>query len=201
MNGVSSATTVYEDYFTVEEDYMLAAKEDFEREIMPRTRQAIKKMIAEADPAFVRTCRIEYLKDHMTELIIDAFMLMDRYEEAVKKDSTPFNRFYLGGKLREKVGEIVKLQSQIISLRKPDRKGAITDEMIRQAKEHPFTDLLEFRRNTASCPFHEDRTPSMFYYQKDNKVHCFSCHRSFDTISFIQERDRLGFTDAIKFLK
>lgn len=186
------------------EDYMdivFAAKEDYESEIMPKTQQAIREMIREADPEFVRTCRIEYLKERMSELIVDGLIIMKHYEEAIKKDLPAFNRYYMGGKLREKVGEIVKLQGQIIALRHPERKGVITDEMIQRAKEHPFTNLLKFRRNTTKCFLHEDTTPSMFYYQKDNRVHCFSCGRSFDSIGFVMERDGLNFVEAVKFLQ
>jgi hypothetical protein len=203
MSSVSSAATAYEDYFIAEEDHMdivLAAKDDFERKIMPKTRKAISEMIAEAEPEFVRTCRTEYLKECMSHLFVDAFILMDRYEEAVRKDQAPFNRLWLGVKIWENVREIVKLQGQIIALRHPGRKGAITDEIIQQAKEHPFTELLEFRHNTTSCPFHGDKTPSMHFYEKDNRVHCFSCHRSFDTIGFVMERDGYSFIEAVKFL-
>jgi hypothetical protein len=203
MIGVSTAVKLHDNHNAITDDKMdivLAAWEDFESEIMPKARKAIREMIFEADPEFVRTCRIEYLKDCMSDLIVDTWMLMDRYEEAIRKDTAAINRLYLGGKIREKVSDILKQQGQIIALRDPERKGVINDEMIQQAKEHPFTELLEFRRNTASCPFHEDKVPSMHFYEKDNRVHCFSCHRNLDTIGFVAERDGLTFVEAVKCL-
>ncbi len=181
-------------------DVVLDAQEDFEREIMPRTRKAIREMIAEADPEFVRTCRIEYLKGLMEDTVTEAFCLLGDYEDTIRRDCPSINRLYVGNRFQELVRQIVKLQGEIISLRRPEGKYRISREMIRRAKERPFADLMEFKRNVARCPFHEDRTPSMYLYEKDNRVYCFSCRRNLDTISFVMERDGLRFIEAVNFL-
>jgi hypothetical protein len=203
MIGVNTAIKLHNDHDAITDDNMdivLAAKEDFEAEIMPKTRKTIREMIAEADPKFVRTCRTEYLKSLMSDAIVDTWQLLARYEEAVRKDTASINRLCLGERIHEKASEVVSLQGKIIAMSHPERKGQITDEMIKRAKEHPFQELLEFRRNMARCPFHEDRTPSMYLYAKDNRVHCFSCHRNLDTIGFVAERDGLTFVEAVKCL-
>jgi hypothetical protein len=179
---------------------MIVAKEDFDREIMPATRKALKALIVEADPEYVRECRTEYLKEKMSEAIINAWHWMAMHEEDVRKDLPSINRLFWANKIRKYVKEISGLQGAIIAMRKPERKGQITDEMIQKAREYPFEDLLEFRKNKTNCPFHEDRTPSAHLYG-DNHIYCFSCHKNIDTIDFIMERDGKTFADAVKYLQ
>jgi hypothetical protein len=179
---------------------MIAAKEDFEKEIMPKTRQAIKEMIAEADPEFIKVCRIEYLGAQTEDLSRRKQRLVFLYEEAARRDCAAINRIYLGHLVIDIDEQIKKLEVQIKAMSNPDKSKNITEDMIQRAKDHPFVDLLEFKKNKTNCPFHEDKTPSAHLYEKDNHVHCFSCHRNFDTIDFIQERDGLSWADAVKYL-
>jgi hypothetical protein len=157
-------------------------------------------MIAEADPEFVRTCRTEYLTGALEKLTLEKERFVSLYEDSTKRDLASINRLYFGDKVLKISSEIDKLQRQISALRHPEHKGQIAEEMIQRAKECPFTEIVEFRRNTATCPFHADKTPSMHLYEKDNRTHCFSCHRSFDTIGFMMERDGLTFVEAVKYL-
>lgn len=48
---------------------------------------------------------------------------------------------------------------------------------------------------TASCPFHDDKTPSFTIFP-DNRGYCFGCGFRADAISLIQELDVLGFREA-----
>jgi len=49
--------------------------------------------------------------------------------------------------------------------------------------EIPITDFLEFDRSgKALCIWHSDRNPSLYYYKKQNKVHCFSCAKGGNVI-------------------
>jgi hypothetical protein len=180
-----------------DEEYMntvIAAKEDFVKHIMPKTRKAIKDHIAEADKEFAKACRIEYL----TILIDELELRIDYYTMLYKKDEG-MNRIYSGQQILEAQERINKHKGEIRALNS-DKKGDITDEMIQRAKEHPFTDLLPFKKNKCFCPYHEEKTPSAHLYL-DNHVYCFSCHNSFDTIDFIIERDGKTFADAVKYLQ
>lgn len=39
----------------------------------------------------------------------------------------------------------------------------------------PITDFMQFNRGGwARCPFHGDKQPSLKYYKRDNRVHCFA---------------------------
>lgn len=50
----------------------------------------------------------------------------------------------------------------------------------------------------AMCPFHDDREPS-FVVLPDH-WHCFGCLRTGDEISFVEERERLSFREAVEWL-
>ncbi|MFC1660330.1 CHC2 zinc finger domain-containing protein [Gemmatimonadota bacterium] len=51
-----------------------------------------------------------------------------------------------------------------------------------------------------SCPFHEDRTPSLYLNPDKNLWTCHSCGRGGDGIRLVQEVKRLGFSETVKEL-
>lgn len=78
-------------------------------------------------------------------------------------------------------------------------KSGITDAMIEGAKEYPFENLLELqKRGNIRCPFHEDKHPSASI--KNNKLHCFSCGRTWNPIDFVMEKEGIGFKEAVERL-
>lgn len=48
-----------------------------------------------------------------------------------------------------------------------------------------------------SCPFHTDRHPSLSVNSQKQVFHCFSCGRSGNVISYIEERDEISFFEAL----
>ena len=52
----------------------------------------------------------------------------------------------------------------------------------------------------ASCPFHQDKTPSFSINDAKGFYHCFSCGESGDAIKFVERMEGLGFTEAVKKL-
>lgn len=52
----------------------------------------------------------------------------------------------------------------------------------------------------ASCPFHEDKTPSLKVDPERQTFFCFSCQDGGDAIAFIQKLHGLSFKDALKHL-
>lgn len=50
------------------------------------------------------------------------------------------------------------------------------------------------------CPFHEERTPSFSVDAQEKLYHCFGCGVGGDTIKFVEEKEGLGFTDAVELL-
>jgi len=50
------------------------------------------------------------------------------------------------------------------------------------------------------CPFHEERTPSFSVDAQEKLYHCFGCGVGGDTIKFVEEKEGLGFADAVELL-
>ena len=55
-------------------------------------------------------------------------------------------------------------------------------------------------RFVGCCPFHQEKTPSFYVSPQTGRFKCFGCGEGGDAISFIQKRDGLGFTEAVKML-
>ena len=52
-----------------------------------------------------------------------------------------------------------------------------------------------------SCPFHgTDASPSARHYPETNSMHCFTCKKSWDPISFVMEYRGTSFKEAVDFL-
>ncbi len=50
------------------------------------------------------------------------------------------------------------------------------------------------------CPFHDERTPSFSVDAQDKLYHCFGCGVGGDVIKFVEEKEGLGFADAVELL-
>ena len=90
---------------------------------------------------------------------------------------------------------------RIEARQKPHREGAITDDMIEEAREYPIEDLYEgeLRHGTGLCPFHSEKTGS-FHVKKKNKWRCFGCDQYGDSISFYMKQHGCSFIQAVKRL-
>ena len=53
-----------------------------------------------------------------------------------------------------------------------------------ESSSGPVEALERSVRRSFRCPLpaHDDRTPSATYYERDHRVHCFGCGRTFDVI-------------------
>jgi DNA primase len=50
------------------------------------------------------------------------------------------------------------------------------------------------------CPFHDERTPSFSVDAQEKLYHCFGCGVGGDAIKFVEEKDGLGFAEAVELL-
>jgi DNA primase len=55
-------------------------------------------------------------------------------------------------------------------------------------------------RWTGLCPFHDERTPSFSVDGQEKLYHCFGCGVGGDVIKFVEEKDGLGFAEAVELL-
>jgi len=52
----------------------------------------------------------------------------------------------------------------------------------------------------ASCPFHDDKTPSFYVSPPRQKFKCFSCGLSGDGLDFIQKKESISYPEALKIV-
>ncbi len=50
------------------------------------------------------------------------------------------------------------------------------------------------------CPFHEERTPSFSVEPQEKLYHCFGCGVGGDVIKFVEEKEGVGFAEAVELL-
>ena len=55
-------------------------------------------------------------------------------------------------------------------------------------------------RYTGLCPFHDERTPSFSVEPQEKLYHCFGCGVGGDVIKFVEEKEGLGFAEAVEVL-
>jgi len=93
--------------------------------------------------------------------------------------------------------DVAKLLNEVKILKGTSEQ--ITPQMIERAKAHPIGNLIELKRNTALCPFHNEKSPS--FSVKDNKYKCFGCSASGDTISLVRHIKNMTFKEAVIYLQ
>ena len=88
------------------------------------------------------------------------------------------------------------------------RSSALPDSLIEAVRNQArITDLFplsELRRSgsgfLATCPWHQDRRPSLTVNPERNRVHCFVCNRGADPIAWLEDRQGLSFREAVEEL-
>jgi hypothetical protein len=166
------------------------------------TREKINELCSEVDPQWQMEARKEYLKNLMAALVVQWWHERDLHSDYVARGRMIEDMMTLEA-MRNTLKKIVQHQREIYYGRKAmngEQVGVTADE-IRQAKEYPFEKLHEFKHGRSKCPFHASDNPTTFQLLKDNRVRCnASCGRTWDTISFIQQRDGLRFAEAVRSL-
>jgi len=88
------------------------------------------------------------------------------------------------------------------------RSSALPDSLIEAVRSQArITDLFplsELRRSgsgyLATCPWHQDRRPSLTVNPERNRVHCFVCNRGADPIAWLEDRQGFSFREAVEEL-
>ena len=96
----------------------------------------------------------------------------------------------------------------LLNLLPPSRSvnQRITSEQIEQAKNIPLASLIPSVKRAgvgsykATCPFHEDKKPSLSITESKNLWYCFVCCIGGTPITYVQKTENLGFVEAVKKL-
>ena len=68
-----------------------------------------------------------------------------------------------------------------------------------KAKAFPIPQIIDFVKGKAMCPFHNERTASLHYYEETNTTYCFGgCGKSFDAVDIYQKKFDVTVKTAIK---
>ena len=97
------------------------------------------------------------------------------------------------------------VMNRLEDIRKEQRRGARTNrddgERLQRAKAVPISNFVEFNRQKyAKCIWHRDGTPSMCWYEKQNRVKCFGCSAMGDSIDVVRQLNQCGVREAIDFI-
>lgn len=81
------------------------------------------------------------------------------------------------------------------------KRGDFGEDKIARAKSVPIPQFINFARDGfAKCIFHTDKKPSMYYYEKQNRVKCFSCGKLADVIDCVQQLRGVNLPEALKII-
>ena len=105
-----------------------------------------------------------------------------------------------GQNLKGKIKKLNRLKFELDLLGDNRNIENIDIDRIRRAKLYPIDRLMEFKKDFAICIFHKEKTPSMKLYRDTNKVHCFGCGMTVDSIDITQKVYNLNFKEAINYL-
>jgi DNA primase catalytic core len=87
--------------------------------------------------------------------------------------------------------------------------GFLGDDQVRRVREaidlvqlmSEYTPVRKSGANFACCcPFHQERSPSMYIYTGDQHYYCFGCKAHGDAITLIREKENVAFSDAVEML-
>lgn len=73
---------------------------------------------------------------------------------------------------------------------------------VERARQRPISDFIRFDRSgfATSIWNTSDKTPSMKYYKKNNRVHCFSTGEDEDVIGVVMQLHGCTFIEAVKII-
>jgi len=96
------------------------------------------------------------------------------------------------------LNRMTELKRKRYHLGKPKREYG---NDILDAKQVPIDKYIEFnRQNFAPCIWHDEHTPSMYYYRKQNRVKCFGCDRMGDVMDVVQQLQGVDLQESIKII-
>lgn len=198
----------------IEDDEFFFASLEWEREWKKSLPKLNDKELLEIFPISKKTLQ-EKIKEQQAEYD-DLADEIKRKMASVPKETEWFSDSIIKHleipKLLEKGRLISRLKRQLSMLSSPTDRGTHRwqnmQELIAFAKTRPISELarstLELRPSgknfVALCPFHNEKTPSCYFYTETNTFYCFGCHENGDIITFYMHLYGISFTEAVKML-
>jgi hypothetical protein len=159
--------------------------------VFPQAKSIVKNQLKDLHQEFLS------LKDYEKKIIDICYRKIDNVLEREKTQEF-FLELEINIPRRELEAEIKRLENMLKWANSDTNSQIILD--IPKAKSYPIDQLIEFKGNTARCIFHEERTPSMHYYEKSNRVKCFGCGKSGDSIDVVMQLRGCSLSEAVKFI-
>lgn len=95
----------------------------------------------------------------------------------------------------------IKKHTKPIPEKKEHRDRSQIKDKVLRAKLYPIDSMIDFRDHKAKCLWHNEDTGSMHYYKDSNKVHCFGCNKTADSIDVYKQLHNCSFMEAVKSLQ
>lgn len=166
------------------------------------TSRDIRRYVSKCEGLQKKEEKIKYLQEWVDTLSEEIKNIYQGYERMSKRDVNILTKrvfvYMTDLKKREKLLKGLAMNLRLMKFSGAIKKGEITPEQITQARDFPLTELIETKRNFALCPFHNEKTPSLWV--KNNRYYCFGCLAGGDSISLVMKRDGLPFIQAVKKL-
>ena len=143
--------------------------------------------------AIAKRCR--YLRKEMSEVMLyekaipyvnNLMLMVERYNIKVP---------------RRGISDIIDEGIEITKVNGKAQAGFNKDEELRaQAMRVPITKVIEFINNKTTCPYHDDKSPSMYHAHRQNIAYCPVCGRGWNAIQILIDRDGMKYWEAVKYL-
>lgn len=163
------------------------------------TNKKISELRKEVEPYWAWERRREYVELLLYPIVYHALHCIALQELSIEAGNLT-GSIYFHQEAERSIKQAVKHVNELYYTR-PSMKNnnSITKDMIERARQYPYKDLIEVKKNTAVCPFHADKDPS--FSIKNNYGHCFGCGWKGDTIAFYMEKFGVSFSEAVKALQ
>jgi len=192
------------------DDQQLAIEKElrlrYSKEELPKINESIKEFKEEMKEE-AKPLRIEFLTKEIARLEKDIQEIEENYRDSLEK-KTPKWLCNVTWDLSDptKKRKLLKryvFEKQLIENPEniPKHLNYVDNELILQAMETKFGDVLEFNKvGKAPCPFHKEEKPSFTWIKESNRGYCFGCNWKGGIIDFVMNRDGLSFQEAVRFL-
>lgn len=119
-----------------------------------------------------------------------------------KEQANWFNGAIIEGR-REEIRLRLKKCDTMLMFLSPDKNNVMANgaKDIIKAKDIPMDYLIDFNSSgSALCIWHDEKTPSMHWNRKTNRVKCFGCDMGGDTIDVVIQLQGVDFKEALGVL-